>query len=239
MQYGTWCCVLASGITTDVMLFHQHGGRLVHQYRIYADPLPHVSLQGPVMKRLTQFTNQASAVARLTILKEQMLRSAGADTKLDRRGHLAPDLASPARRAGRTAACRTAATVTFPTRVEIIASTPTRSTPVDGSASPDLLKPTRRFSLPQHQFDVTVAPPAYVLFPMDGGVPLSTSPVSTVPVPPGFAPIISPGSLALPPVSADPTPPGFAAPVSPVSMFVPELLSPSPVQPAFNESREI
>ena len=45
----TWHVVLhlgVSGIVTDVMLFHQHGGRLVHRYRIYKDPLPHVSLRG-------------------------------------------------------------------------------------------------------------------------------------------------------------------------------------------------
>ena len=85
-----------------------------------------------------------------------------------------------------------AATVTFAAKVEVIASAPGRSSPVGGSASPDLLMPIRRFSLPLPQFDmpdielaaIPVAPPAYVLFPMDGEVPLSTSPVSTVPVPP-------------------------------------------------------
>ena len=95
-----WNVVLRPGmsvITTDVMLFHQHGGRLVHQYRIYADPLPHMSLRGPVMKKLTRFTNQALAVARLTIIKEQTLRSAGTDSKLDQWGHHAPDPASPTR----------------------------------------------------------------------------------------------------------------------------------------------
>ena len=50
---AAWNAVLCpgmSGIATDVMLFNQHGGRLVHRYRMYADPLPHVSLRGPVMK---------------------------------------------------------------------------------------------------------------------------------------------------------------------------------------------
>ena len=36
----TWHAVLrpgVSGIATDAMLFHQHGHRLVHRYRIYKD----------------------------------------------------------------------------------------------------------------------------------------------------------------------------------------------------------
>ena len=40
---GLWNAVLhpgVSGIATGVMLFHQYGGRLVHRYPIYKDPLP-------------------------------------------------------------------------------------------------------------------------------------------------------------------------------------------------------
>ena len=36
---------------------------------------------------------------------------------------------------------------------------------------------------------ITIAPPADVLFPFDGVDPMSTSPVSPIPAPPGFAPI--------------------------------------------------
>ena len=86
---AAWNTVLRPGVSSiamDVMLFHQHGSQLVHRYGIYADPLPQISLQGPVMKKLTRFANQASAVAQLTIIKDQTLRSAVADSKLNRVG---------------------------------------------------------------------------------------------------------------------------------------------------------
>ena len=73
------CCPGVSGIATDVMLFHQYGGLLLHLYRLYADPLLHVSLRGRVMTNLSRFTIHASAVARLTILKVQTLCSAKPD----------------------------------------------------------------------------------------------------------------------------------------------------------------
>ena len=66
----TWHAVLYLGISdiaTDIMLFHQHGRRLVHRYRIYRDPLPHVSLRGMVIRKLTAFANRVT-VARLTNL---------------------------------------------------------------------------------------------------------------------------------------------------------------------------
>ena len=144
--------------------------------------------------KLTRFATQASAVARLTLLMAQNLLSAGADSKLYQRGHRTLVSASPARKASCPAAI-----VTFATEVEVIASTPGRSSPVDGLASPDLLMSIRRFSLslPQLTCSTFNRLPAYVLFPMDGEVPLSTSSVSTVPVPLGFAPIGPPGSLAV------------------------------------------
>ena len=92
------------------------------------------------------------------------------------------------------------------------------------AASPDMLKPSRGFSLPLPHYDMSdtepaafsVTPPTYVLFPMDGEIPLSTSPVSLVLVPPGFAPIGPPGSPATPPVAADMLPQDFALPGSQV-----------------------
>ena len=39
VTHAAWNTVLHPGmsaIATDVMLFHQHGGRLVHRYRLYA-----------------------------------------------------------------------------------------------------------------------------------------------------------------------------------------------------------
>ena len=55
-------------MTTDVKLFHQSSCRLVHQYRIYQDPMPHVSLRGTVLRKLCAFVNQAMTVAWLTSL---------------------------------------------------------------------------------------------------------------------------------------------------------------------------
>ena len=95
--------------------------------------------------------------------------------------------------------------MSFAADVEVIVSTPARSSRMVGPASPDLLQPSREFSLPIPQCDIlnpelaaiTIAPPAYVLFPFDdpfeGMDTFSTSPVSTILAPPGFALIGPPG----------------------------------------------
>ena len=153
----------------------------------------------------------------MTILRDQTLRSAGADSKLDRRDHHAPDLAPPARKAK----CTTAA-VTFAADVE-------------------------GFSLPLRQYDMSdtepavllVAPPTYVLFPIDGEVPLSTSPVSLVPVLPGLAPIGPLESLATPLVAADTLSQDFTPTGLLVSLFSSGPLLPSRVQPVLDETREV
>ena len=61
-------CPDVSGVATDVKLFHEAGCRLVHRYRIYRDPMPHVSLRGKVISNLIGFVNRAMAVAKLTHL---------------------------------------------------------------------------------------------------------------------------------------------------------------------------
>ena len=48
-----------SGIATDIMLFSQHRARLVHPYRVYGDCVPHHSLRGSFMSRLSDFTHWA------------------------------------------------------------------------------------------------------------------------------------------------------------------------------------
>ena len=168
----------------------------------------------------------ASAVAPLTILKDQTLRSTGVVSKLDRRDHRAPDSASPAWKA-----LRTTAAVTF--TADVIASTPGRSSPIEDPCPAATKSP---FSLPLLHYDMSdtepaafpVAPPTYVLFPMDGEVLMSMSPVLLGLVPPGFAPIRPPGSLATTPVSADTVPLDFAPPGSP-----------SQVQLVLNKSSEL
>ena len=52
-----------SGIATDMMLFSQHGARLVHRYHMFADSVPHQSLHGSFMTKHSGFTHQASAEA--------------------------------------------------------------------------------------------------------------------------------------------------------------------------------
>ena len=74
---AAWNAVLrpnVSGIATDIMLFHQYGGRLVHRYRIYAYSIPHGSLHGPVMLRLACFAIQASADGPLQVTGILILR---------------------------------------------------------------------------------------------------------------------------------------------------------------------
>ena len=57
-----------SGIAVD-LLFHEAGGRLVHKYRIYKDPLPHPALRGGVIPKLLSFVGRAMAIAQLTQLR--------------------------------------------------------------------------------------------------------------------------------------------------------------------------
>ena len=146
-------------------------------------------------------------MARLTSLNLSIPLS-GADSIPVQQDHSAPVSTSPVWKAKRTTA-----TVSIAANVEVIVSMLVRSSPLEGPASPDLLQPSRELSLPIPQYDmtntgqaaITIVPPAYVLFPFDdpfdGVDPLSTSPFSTIPAPPGFAPIRPPGSLVMPPVS--------------------------------------
>ena len=99
MSRAAWTAGLrpgVSGIATDMMLFHQHGARLVHRYSVYEDPLPHRSLRGPFMLRLARFAIQASAEARSATTRDRDSRSESAPTLL-RQAHHAPDSAPPAR----------------------------------------------------------------------------------------------------------------------------------------------
>ena len=56
-----------SGVETDVRLFHESGCRFVHRYRIYKDPMPHVSLQGKVVANLIMFVHRATTHLHLAI----------------------------------------------------------------------------------------------------------------------------------------------------------------------------
>ena len=106
VTHEAWRAVLrpgVSGIATDGMLFHQHGGQLVDRYRLYKDPLPHVFMQGTAMRKLTRFANQAKAVARLTSLNLS-IPLPGADNIQVRPDHSAPVSISPVWKDKRTTA---------------------------------------------------------------------------------------------------------------------------------------
>ena len=53
-----------SGISTDLVLYSEHGAQLVHHYRVYCDCISHGSLSGTFMAKLTDFTNRACAETR-------------------------------------------------------------------------------------------------------------------------------------------------------------------------------
>ena len=57
-----------SRIAVDIKLFHESGCRLIHKYRIYDDPLPHLALRDGVIKKLLGFVHWAMAIAQLTHL---------------------------------------------------------------------------------------------------------------------------------------------------------------------------
>ena len=67
---AAWCAALklnVSGITTDVVLFSQHGPGWSTHYRVYGEYVSHSSLRGTFMAKLSEFTNRACAQARWVV----------------------------------------------------------------------------------------------------------------------------------------------------------------------------
>ena len=63
----TWSDALKpsnSGISTDVLLFSEHGHALVHHYRVFQKGTSHVSLRGNYLTRLRTFVIQSAAMSR-------------------------------------------------------------------------------------------------------------------------------------------------------------------------------
>ena len=58
-----------SGIAVDVMLFHKSGRKLVHTYRVYQDPFPHLALREGWISKLISIANRAMVIAKLTKLR--------------------------------------------------------------------------------------------------------------------------------------------------------------------------
>ena len=52
-----------SGVSTDVVLFSEHGSLLVHHYRVVGRSAAHASLRGTFMTKLWVFTVWADAEA--------------------------------------------------------------------------------------------------------------------------------------------------------------------------------
>ena len=180
-------CGAVSG-SCPASLIHKHSHRLVHRHRIYKEPMPYVSLRGAVIRMLTQFSNRAMAVARLTSLNLSVPLSVKASTP-GRHDHSAPVSTSPVWKDKRSTAA-----VSF--AADVVVSMSVRSSRMEGPASPDLLQPSRELSLPIPQCYVsntgpaaiTIAPPAYVLFPFvdsfDSVDTFSILQVSTIPAQP-------------------------------------------------------
>ena len=53
----------------DIKLFRESGRRLVHKYRVYRDPLPHLALREGKISRLISLANRAMTIAQLTQLR--------------------------------------------------------------------------------------------------------------------------------------------------------------------------
>ena len=70
-SFPAWTVTLpeVSGIAVDVRLFHESGKRLIHKYRVYQDPLPHLALREGRITKLLSFVNRAMVIARLTHLR--------------------------------------------------------------------------------------------------------------------------------------------------------------------------
>ena len=87
---------------------------------------------------------------------------------------------------------------------------------------------------------IPIAPPAYVLFQLDGVVSLLMLSIFIDSISLGFASIGPPGLLAtLPAVAADTLPWDFAPPILAISLFSSGPLSPSRIQPFFDETSEV
>ena len=116
MTRSAWATALGarvSGIATDVMLFSQHGARLVHRYPVLANSMPHQSLCGLFMTNFSDFTHQASAEAHSVAKRGRYSSEEStpppiwpAQTPPTPHGpaHRTPDHAPPARKAARATA---------------------------------------------------------------------------------------------------------------------------------------
>ena len=167
---SAWAIALGarvSGIATDVMLFSQHGARLVHRYHVFASSMSHQSLRGSFMKKLSDFTHHASAEDRSAFKRGR--DSSAESTPLPLRpaqtpptplgpAHRTLDHAPPARKAARAAATVTS---TFEASADAPAfdyhAPMAPAVNLSPSGQP---RPTLQVSLPLHQLAVSAPGPA-------------------------------------------------------------------------------
>ena len=123
-----------SGVATDVKLFQESGCRLIHRYRIYRYPMPHVSLQGKVIRNLITFVHRTMAIAQLTRL-HLTIPSSGMTTE-----PVPPDCFPIVPLTRKPAGPNK---VSFAADVEVIGSPPNLSSPEEEPDSPDQSLPAQ------------------------------------------------------------------------------------------------
>ena len=72
-----------SGISTDVVLFSEHGAQLVNHYRVFGDCVAHASLRGSFMIDLLFFTNRACAEAQWVTKRSRYVIRGGVRHSID------------------------------------------------------------------------------------------------------------------------------------------------------------
>ena len=156
-----------SRIATYVMLFSQHGARLVHRYRVFAYSVLYQSFRGLFMTKLSGFTHQASAKACSVAKRGRDSSAESTPSPLQSLptppsplgpAHHTPDNAPPARKAA-------LATATITSAAEVSANAPVfvyraPMAPAVNWSSPGQLQPTSRMSLPRPQLAVSAPGPA-------------------------------------------------------------------------------
>ena len=162
-------CGLDRCLRTQSMLFRQHDARLVHRYCVlcvYSDNLPHQSLRGSFMAKLSRFTRRASAEARSAAKRSRDSISESAPTLLGH-AHRTPDSAPPARKSARATATvmsAAGASIDAPALTQDpLLHIPDSSVPLalaDGPVSPGLPRPTLKISLPLSKSVVSAPGPS-------------------------------------------------------------------------------
>ena len=169
-------------------LFHEAGCRLVHRYRIYRDPLPHLALRGGVLRQLPRFVNRAMTIAQLTHLPITIPSSGSTSEPV-------PPECFPV-----LPICRRAILprrVSFAQDVSVIDSSPLLFSQVEDPES-QLVSLDTDLDTTERE-DTQIATPTYVLFPgsdpFGDEIDISPPRFPYLPAPLGFATIVRLGEI--------------------------------------------